>query len=97
VKRITFAALPLALAMAGAHAQSSVSLYGIIDLGVDYANNVVKGSNGSIVPSSGGNLTQMQSGVPLGSRWGLLGTEDLGGGNQAIFRLESGLTPRQAP
>ncbi|MCP2091774.1 UNVERIFIED_ORG: putative porin [Paraburkholderia sediminicola] len=90
MKRITFAALPLALAVAGAHAQSSVTLYGIIDLGIDYANNVANGSNGNIVPGSGGKLTQMQSGVPLGSRWGLLGKEDLGGGNQAIFRLESG-------
>ncbi|MGF6649335.1 Outer membrane protein (porin) [Paraburkholderia phenazinium] len=90
MKRNTLAALPLALAMAGAHAQSTVTLYGVIDVGIDYANNVVSGSNGNVVPGSGGKLTQMQSGVPLGSRWGLLGTEDLGGGNQAIFRLESG-------
>lgn len=89
-KTLIAAALPLALAAAGAHAQSSVTLYGLIDLGVDYANNVASGSNGNLVPNSGNKLVQMQSGVPAGSRWGLRGSEDLGGGNSAIFRLESG-------
>ncbi|HTR08139.1 MAG TPA: porin [Paraburkholderia sp.] len=89
-KKILAAAVPLALAAAGAHAQSSVTLYGLIDLGVDYANNVAAGSDGKLVPDSGGKLVQMQSGVPAGSRWGLRGTEDLGGGYSAIFRLESG-------
>ncbi|MEX3845295.1 porin [Paraburkholderia sp. BR10882] len=86
------AALPLALALAaaGAHAQSSVTLYGLIDLGVDYASNVANGANGQLVPGTGSKLVQMQSGVPAGSRWGLRGTEDLGGGYAAIFRLESG-------
>ena len=83
-------ALPLAVLAGGAHAQSSVTLYGVVDLGIDYANNVVNASNGQAVAGSGGKLFQMQSGVPLGSRWGLKGTEDLGGGLSAIFRLESG-------
>ncbi|WP_415914117.1 porin [Paraburkholderia sp. J12] len=90
VKKKILAAMPLALCMAGAHAQSSVTLYGIIDLGVDYANNVVNGANGQLVKGSGGRLVQMQSGVPAGSRWGVHGSEDLGGGLSAIFRLESG-------
>jgi predicted porin len=90
MKKKILAAMPLALFMAGAHAQSSVTLYGIIDLGVDYANNVVNGSGGQLVPGSGGHLVQMQSGVPAGSRWGVRGTEDLGSGLSAIFDLESG-------
>ena len=90
MKNKIFAALPLAIAAAGAHAQSSVTLYGIVDLGVDYANNVASGSNGKLVPGTGSKLVQMQSGVPAGSRWGLRGSEDLGGGYSAIFRLESG-------
>jgi predicted porin len=89
-KKLIAAALPLALAAAGAHAQSSVTLYGLIDLGIDYANNVASGANGQLVPNSGNKLWQMQSGVPAGSRWGLKGKEDLGGGLAAIFRLESG-------
>jgi predicted porin len=84
------AALPIMAAAAGAHAQSAVTLYGIIDLGIDYANNVAAGNNGQLVPGSGAKLVQMQSGVTAGSRWGLRGSEDLGGGMQAVFRLESG-------
>ncbi|KWF24769.1 porin [Burkholderia pseudomultivorans] len=90
MKKIAAAGVSLVLLSAGAYAQSSVTLYGIVDLGVDYANNVANATNGSAVPGSGGRLFQMQSGVPLGSRWGLLGSEDLGGGLRAVFRLESG-------
>ncbi|SAK82438.1 porin [Caballeronia pedi] len=74
----------LALAALGtfagaAHAQSSVTLYGIIDAGFVYNNN-----------SSGQKLYAMNSGNLQGSRWGLRGTEDLGGGLKAIFVLENG-------
>ena len=62
-----------------AHAQSSVTLYGVIDTGIDFASNV-----------DGQHLWQMASGVSAGSRWGLRGKEDLGGGLAAIFDLESG-------
>lgn len=61
------------------HAQSSIALYGIIDEGIDFANNV-----------SGSKSYQLQSGYASGSRWGFRGEEDLGGGMQAIFRLENG-------
>ncbi|MBB2929222.1 porin [Paraburkholderia silvatlantica] len=64
---------------ATAHAQSSVTLYGIIDEGINYTSN-----------AHGHGTFQMKSGDTLGSRWGLQGTEDLGGGYHAIFRLESG-------
>ncbi|BCQ24269.1 porin [Caballeronia sp. NK8] len=74
----------LALAALGtfagaAHAQSSVTLYGIIDAGFAYNNN-----------SNGQKLYAMNSGNLQGSRWGLRGTEDLGGGLKAIFVLENG-------
>jgi predicted porin len=62
-----------------AHAQSSVTLYGLIDVGVVYANN-----------TGGHSVWQMSSGNINGSRWGLRGTEDLGGGLGALFVLESG-------
>ncbi|WP_321897318.1 porin [Burkholderia cepacia] len=66
------------------HAQSSsVTLYGITDVGVVYNSNVKTASGGK-------NLWQMLSGNESGSRWGLLGTEDLGGGLKALFRIESG-------
>ncbi|WP_027801766.1 porin [Paraburkholderia dilworthii] len=74
----------LAIAVAGvastaAHAQSSVTLYGIMDVGLNYQSN-----------ASGGRLLAMTSGVNQGSRFGLTGSEDLGGGLKAIFRLENG-------
>jgi len=69
------------LASTGAQAQSSVTLYGIADVGVEYLTK----------PTSGGSsVMQMQSGNLSGSRWGLRGAEDLGGGLKAVFTLESG-------
>ena len=59
-------------------AQSSVTLYGIIDEGLTFSNNQL-----------GNKAYQMQSGISQGSRWGMQGTEDLGGGLSAIFRLEN--------
>jgi predicted porin len=74
----------LALAALGtfagaAQAQSSVTLYGIIDAGFVFNNN-----------SAGNQLYSLMSGSLQGSRWGLRGTEDLGGGLKAIFVLENG-------
>ncbi|MFM0305994.1 porin [Paraburkholderia sediminicola] len=74
-----------ALAFAGlsvlgnAHAQSSVTLYGIIDESLAYTSN-----------AGGGRVFTLASGVLQGSRWGLRATEDLGGGMKAIFVLENG-------
>jgi predicted porin len=59
--------------------QSNVTLYGIIDEGVNYNSN-----------AGGERLYNLSSGVLNGSRWGLKGREDLGGGLAAIFTLESG-------
>ncbi|WP_455288292.1 porin [Cupriavidus necator] len=64
---------------ASAFAQSNVTLYGVIDEGINYTNNV-----------GGEHLTEMASGFAQGSRWGLKGTEDLGGGIKALFQLENG-------
>ena len=64
-------------------AQSNVTIYGIIDSGVVYTNHAsATGSSIVKVPSLTGS-------VP--SRLGFRGTEDLGGGLQAVFVLESGL------
>jgi len=85
MKRVALSTLSLALlAAAGtAHAQSSVTLYGVIDESIQWAHNVeVNNSNKNQVGLAGGNLS--------GNRWGLKGTEDLGGGLKAIFQLENG-------
>jgi general bacterial porin, GBP family len=67
-----------------AHAQSSVTLYGLIDAGITYTNNQRVSST-----QHGANVA-MTSGSVNGSRWGLRGAEDLGGGLKAIFTLENG-------
>ncbi|WP_250453174.1 porin [Caballeronia sp. ATUFL_M2_KS44] len=64
-----------------AHAQSSVTLYGIIDAGVSYATHS---------GAAGDHIFKYDDGIAQGSRWGLRGQEDLGGGLKAIFTLESG-------
>ena len=78
-----FAAAAASLVSAGAFAQSSVSLYGVADAGVEWVNKA---------PGNGGSRTAVQSGGLSGSRWGLRGTEDLGGGLKGIFNLESGFS-----
>jgi len=78
----TMIAVALASAFAtAAQAQSSVTLYGLIDAGVSYTNN-----------QAGHSAWQQTSGTVSGSRWGLRGAEDLGGGLKAIFTLENGFT-----
>lgn len=78
--KILVALLPLGLlAAADAHAQSSVTLYGLISEAIAYTNN-----------QKGHSAYQLVTGAPQPSRWGMRGVEDLGGGNKAIFVLENG-------
>ncbi|WP_439890893.1 porin [Ralstonia sp. 25C] len=79
-----FAAAAAALVSTGVFAQSSVNLYGVADVGIEWANHV-PGADGQ-----GHSRVAMQSGNLSGSRWGLRGVEDLGGGLKGIFNLESG-------
>ena len=67
-----------------AHAQSSVTLYGLIDAGVSYTSNVRTSSG------NGSSDVRFSSGMMQGNRWGLKGAEDLGGGLKAVFDLENG-------
>jgi general bacterial porin, GBP family len=80
-KKITVA---LALIVAGvttpAHAQSNVTLFGLMDLGVEAAW------------AGNGRVLRLQSGQWFGSRLGVRGTEDLGDGLSALFVLEAGIT-----
>ncbi|WP_071333163.1 porin [Burkholderia contaminans] len=64
-----------------AFAQSSVTLYGLVDTAIRYQTNA--GPDGK-------DLIGMTVGPETHSRWGLRGSEDLGGGLSAIFRLENG-------
>jgi predicted porin len=77
-KTLIVAAVSASFSVA-ANAQSSVTLYGLLDAGITYTSNV--GGNTNVQQTSGG-IDQ--------SRWGLRGSEDLGNGLKAIFTLESG-------
>lgn len=96
MKRILFAVGALsAFGAGGVRAQSSVTLYGVLDQSVEYVNRIAQGApsvvNGQLVSKPGGSRLSMPTAGGLsGPRWGLRGTEDLGGGAKAVFVLESG-------
>ncbi len=78
-KRLTIAGCAFAFIAPGiASAQSSVTLQGVIDGGVTYVNN-----------QHGGAATLFDSGVLSPNLLTFKGSEDLGGGNKAIFELTS--------
>lgn len=83
MKKVTTAigAALLALTAQSAFAQSSVTLYGIVDTSIRYLTNADANNN---------NQLSMGVGPITGSRFGLKGSEDLGGGLSAVFRLENG-------
>jgi predicted porin len=89
MKKTLLAVTLLGIFAGGAHAQTSVTLYGILDEGLMFntnAKNVVGGVN------VGGRLLNLDSTNGInGSRWGMKGAEDLGGGLKAVFTLESGI------
>jgi predicted porin len=78
VKRL--AAALVAAAPLFAAAQTNVTLYGVVDVGVESSDN----------GGPDGRHTYVQSGNQSTSRFGFRGSEDLGGGLKAIFNLESG-------
>ncbi|WP_179405138.1 porin, partial [Burkholderia guangdongensis] len=82
----------LALA-SGAHAQSSVTLYGMVTTDIQFVNHVQGTNNGTIIPGASGRQFQMNPAGIASSRFGLRGTEDLGGGYSAFFTLENQFNP----
>ena len=88
MKKALLAASLLTVGVA-AHAQSSVTLYGRLDAGLEYMTGV---PTTSAVPggaaTSSGHRFRAESGDWGTSLWGMKGVEDLGGGNKAVFQLE---------
>ena len=83
MKKTLLAAALLAGFAGAASAQSSVTLYGVLDGGLRYS---------SVSLANGTGLTNFGAayGVQSGSRWGMKGVESLGNGNNAMFQIESG-------
>jgi predicted porin len=76
--KYTLGAIALALAAPAAFAQSSVTVYGVVDVAGEYLNGHSKD-------------VRITSGGLNGSRIGFKGTEDLGSGNYVDFVLEGGI------
>lgn len=72
------------LAPAWGQSGSSLTLYGLIDTSLRQASNMTTG---------GGRQTSLEDGIFTGSRLGVRGREDLGGGWSAAFNLETGMDP----
>ena len=86
-KSLLTAALVAGFAATGAHAETSVTLYGIVDGGVQFQKFKGTDAAGNSVSRD---YVGAASGVNSGNRWGLKGSEDLGNGLKAVFTLESG-------
>lgn len=78
-KTIITAALLGAISQA-AFAQSGITIYGLVDAGIEAERG-----------GAAGNVVKLSSGIGSASRLGFRGTEDLGGGLSALFVLESGV------
>ncbi|MGF6634882.1 porin [Paraburkholderia sp. MM6662-R1] len=77
----TLALIPAALGLIAPQVNAqSVTLYGVVDSGLSY------------MTTNTGNRTSLVSGGLSSNRWGIRGSEDLGDGLQAVFRLENGFS-----
>lgn len=81
IQRTSLCASLVAAGLGCAHAQSSVTLYGIISTGIEYVSN-----------EKGSHLVGLANGGMMPPRFGFRGDEDLGGGTHAIFTLENGFS-----
>lgn len=94
MKKTTVTLLALSSLSLTAHAQSSVTLYGIVDAGLGYTSGQrvlqTKGASGKPAVYSNASNYAFASGTWSGDRWGLKGNEDLGDGLSAVFQLENG-------
>ena len=96
MKKSLFAIAAVTAFAGAAQAQSSVTVYGILDVG--YIGTNARVSNSSNVNNGGQAKTttnQFGSSAEQTSRLGFKGTEDLGGGSQAFFTTEFQLYPEQ--
>jgi len=98
MKKSLFAVAAMSAIAGAAQAQSSVTVYGVIDAGYIGANgttysSAAKGVGGNSTGLVRSTSSQFGQGAQSTSRLGFKGTEDLGGGTSAFFTIEAGLTP----
>ena len=81
-KKLMVAAVAGALAIPAVASAQSVTLYGTIDTGLRNQSKVIE------TPTTDGSVSSMTDGLYRTNRWGMNGSEDLGGGLKANFKLE---------
>ena len=99
MKKSLFAVAALSAIAGAAQAQSSVTVYGIMDVGYIGSNTRLSNGTGTAIGSAGAGKVFNSTGNAFSSsaeqtsRIGFKGTEDLGGGMSAFFTLETTVTP----
>jgi len=98
MKKSLFAAAALTAIAGAAQAQSSVTVYGLLDMGYIGSNARETGSSANGLGYANGSVNKIQksafgASAEQTSRLGFKGTEDLGGGTSAFFTVELGLQP----
>ncbi|MBU3621328.1 porin [Polynucleobacter sp. CS-Odin-A6] len=100
MKKSLFAVAAMSAIAGAAQAQSSVTVYGVVDAGFIGSNATAYSKTGGNAGTTGGNVktttSQFGQGAESTSRLGFKGMEDLGGGTSAFFTVEAGLTPANA-
>jgi len=91
MKKSLLAVAALGAFASAAQAQSSVTVYGIMDLGYVGGNTRSAPGGASVVTKTTGNT--FTASAESTSRLGFKGVEDLGGGASAFFTVELGLEP----
>ena len=91
MKKSLLAVAAMGAFASAAQAQSSVTVYGILDVGyVGYNTRVAPGGKDAVAKNTS---NQFNGGSESTNRLGFKGTEDLGGGSSAFFTVELGLDP----
>ena len=108
MKKSLLAVAAMGAFASAAQAQSSVTVYGILDVGFQSATSKTNGTPNAVGGAAGNNQavntynTGTTTGTAFGqsaettSRLGFRGTEDLGGGNSAFFTFETNLQPNSS-
>jgi predicted porin len=87
MKKLLIASAALAMVAGTAQAQSSVTVYGVLDIGYTATDSKFTASNGTSITNKSSS-TGNGDGALATSRFGVRGSEDLGGGRKANFVLE---------
>ncbi|MBA3597565.1 MAG: porin [Methylibium sp.] len=88
MKKSLVALATLSAMAASVHAQSSVTLYGVVDVGVRMTDNAGSDNEDRLTSVNGAGADTTAGGITP-SRWGIRVTEDLGGNYRALANIEA--------